>query len=77
MFLLLCDFVQFEKLGIFFTKLNVCKLYVLFFLDKLRKFTISDFPKQTHLGYALITLFFFLHPLIDPHFTKMFLCWLH
>ena len=21
-------------------------------------------------------LIFFLHPLIDPHFTKMFLCWL-
>ena len=44
-----------------------------FFLDELRKFTISDFPKQQHLGYFI----FFLHPLIDPHFTKMFLCWLH
>ena len=43
-----------------------------FFLDELRKFTISDFPKQMHLGYILITLFFFLHPLIDPHFAKMF-----
>ena len=30
-----------------------------FFLDELRKFTISDLPKQTHLGYTLITLFFF------------------
>ena len=30
----------------------------LFFLDELRKFIISDFPKQTHLGYTLITLFF-------------------
>ena len=29
-----------------------------FFLDGLRKFTISDFPMQTHLGYTLITLFF-------------------
>ena len=29
-----------------------------FFLDELRKFTISDFPKQTHLGYTFITLFF-------------------
>ena len=29
-----------------------------FFLDELRKFTISDFPKQTHLGYILMTLFF-------------------
>ena len=29
-----------------------------FFLDELREFTISDFPKQTHLGYTLITLFF-------------------
>ena len=31
-----------------------------FFLDELRKFTIciSDFPKQIHLGYTLITLFF-------------------
>ena len=31
----------------------------IFFLDKLRKFTISDFPKQTHFGHILITLFFF------------------
>ena len=30
------------------------KLYVLFFLG----WTISDFPKQTHLGYTLIILFF-------------------
>ena len=29
-----------------------------FFLDRLRKFTISDFPMQTHLGYTLIILFF-------------------
>ena len=29
-----------------------------FFLDELRKFTISDYPKQTHFGYTLITLFF-------------------
>ena len=30
-----------------------------FFLDELRNFTISDFPKQTHdLVYTLITLFF-------------------
>ena len=28
------------------------------FLDELRKFTISDFPNQTHLGYTLIALFF-------------------
>ena len=34
------------------------KLYVLFFMDELRKFTISNFPKQMHLGYPLITLFF-------------------
>ena len=44
---------------------------VLFFLDELRKFTISDFPKQTHFGHILITLFFF-HPLIDPHFDIVF-----
>ena len=36
----------------------VYRLYVLFFLDELRKFTITYFPKQTHLGYTLITLFF-------------------
>ena len=30
-----------------------------FFSDKLRKFSISDFPKQTHFGHILITLFFF------------------
>ena len=55
-----------------------CVLYMyFFFLDELRKFTISDFPKQTHLGYTLITLFFFQHPIIDPHFTKMLLSWLH
>ena len=29
-----------------------------FFLDELRKFTMSDLPKQAHLGYTLITLFF-------------------
>ena len=29
-----------------------------FLLDEFRKFNISDFPKQTHLGYTLITLFF-------------------
>ena len=34
-----------------------CYMYFCF-LNKLRKFTISDFPKQTHLGYTLITLFF-------------------
>ena len=28
-----------------------------FFLDELRKFTINDFPKQTHLGYTLISFF--------------------
>ena len=42
-----------------------------FFLDKLRKFTISDFPKQTHFRHILITLFFF-HPLIDPHCDIVF-----
>ena len=31
----------------------------LFISDELRKFTISDFPKQTHFGHILITLFFF------------------
>ena len=59
---------------------NLC-MYIIcnfFFSEELRKFTISDFPKQTHLGYTLITLFFpYNQPLIDPHFTKMFLCWLH
>ena len=29
-----------------------------FFLDALRKFTISDFPKHTHLRYTLINLIF-------------------
>ena len=32
-----------------------------FFSDELRKFTISDFPKQTHIGHILITLFFSSH----------------
>ena len=27
-------------------------MYTFFFLDELRKFTISDFPKQTHLGFT-------------------------
>ena len=36
---------------------NVPYMYF-FFLDELGKFTISDFPKQMHLGYTLITLFF-------------------
>ena len=30
-----------------------------FFLEELRKFTIIDFPKQTHFGRILINLFFF------------------
>ena len=30
-----------------------------FFSDELRKFTIRDFPKQTHFGPILITLLFF------------------
>ena len=35
----------------------MCKF---FFSDELlRKFTISDFPKETHFGHILITLFFF------------------
>ena len=29
-----------------------------FFSNELRKFTISDFPKQTHFGHTFITLFF-------------------
>ena len=29
-----------------------------FFLDEFRKFTISDFPKQMHLGYTLTPYFF-------------------
>ena len=34
---------------------SVMQMYVwIFFLDELRNFTISDFPKQTHLGYTLI-----------------------
>ena len=49
-----------------------CILYVLFFLEELRKFTISNFPKQTHLGVHIDHFIVFLHPLIDPHFTKMF-----
>ena len=52
-------------------------LYVLFFLVELRKFTISDFPMQTHMGVHIDNFIYFLHPLIDPHFTKTFLCWLH
>ena len=43
-----------------------------FFLDKLRKFTISDFPMQTHFGHILIIFFFFLCPLIDPPFDIVF-----
>ena len=35
----------------------VCYMYF-FFFNELRKFTISDFPQQTHLGYTLIKLFF-------------------
>ena len=34
---------------------EVCTICVLFFMDELRKSTISDFPKQMHLGYTLIT----------------------
>ena len=34
-----------------------------FFSDELRKFTISDSPKQTHFGHILITLFFSSHRL--------------
>ena len=35
------------------------RLYVIFFFsDELRKFTISDFPKQINFGHILITLFF-------------------
>ena len=38
----------------------VSRLYVIFFLGRTQKIHhISDFPKQTHLGYILITLFFF------------------
>ena len=42
------------------TKIILIRIYYMyfFFFDELRKFTISDFPKQTHLGYTLITLFF-------------------
>ena len=44
-----------------------------FFSDKLRKFTISDFPKQTHFGHISIAHFItFLHHLIDPHFDIVF-----
>ena len=48
----------------FFFKLFWCsimyKIYVIcFFIDELRKFTISDFPKQTHFGHILINLFIF------------------
>ena len=48
---------------------NICNF---FFSAELRKFTISDFPKQTHFGHILITLFFFLYPLIDPHIDIVF-----
>ena len=48
---------------------SICNL---FFSDELRKFAISDFPKQTHFGDILITSFYFLHPLIDPHFDIVF-----
>ena len=55
--------------------LQVCigGLYVIFFFsDELRKFSISDFPKQTHFGHILITIFFFLHPLTNPHIDIVF-----
>ena len=42
-----------------YCKIQVRIIYMFFFfLDELRKFTISDFPKQMHLEYILITLFF-------------------
>ena len=47
------------------TTIIICNF---FFLDELRIFTISDFPKQTHFGHTLITLFFsftFIDPLFD------------
>ena len=49
-------------------------LYMYFlFLAELRKFTISDFPKQTHFGHILIILFFFFNLyLIDPHIDIVF-----
>ena len=54
-------FSQCSKNGLILVSIpNVCTVRYMyfFFLDELIKFTISDFPKQTHLGYTLITLFF-------------------
>ena len=40
-------------------------------MDELRKFTISDFPKQTF--WAHIDHFIFIiHPLNNPHFDIVF-----
>ena len=42
-----------------------------FFSDELRKFTISDFPKQTNFGHILITLFFFF-TILSIHTLTLF-----
>ena len=56
--------LELDKGGLSLTYYAICYtiriVYMyFFFLDELRKFTISDFPKQMHLGYTLITLFFY------------------
>ena len=40
-----------------FPNAYVWSVYVIFFLGRTQKFTISDFLKQTHFGHILITFF--------------------
>ena len=55
----------FQEVGDFY-------MYFLF-LDELRKFTIRDFSKQTHLGYTLITLFL-SYTLLSIHTSPICFC---
>ena len=56
----------------------ICILYVLFFLGQTQKIHHNKwFSQADTFGVHIDHFIFFLHPLIDPHFTKMFLCWLY